>query len=298
MSAASLSHRRGFTLIELLVVVAIITVLIGLLLPAVQSVRVSASNSQSQNNLKQIGLAVHNFAGAYNDKVPNSVGYYPYIPTAAAVAAGSAPSQATAVEATIHYNLLPYLEQQNIYALGAASATSNEGVNYPVKTFDAPLDTTEPGMTGHTSYASNASLFMFGTTLANSGCNLLPVWGTKGSSNVVMFVERDASFNGLYTNTVIAQTSGNFIFGGNAATTIDFFGTTPTNSTGHPTSAAISVVVTNPNTSTPVAAHAQAFGPSGCNVVLGDGSVKCLSNANNFVWALSPTATTEPDSTW
>ncbi|HTU22155.1 MAG TPA: DUF1559 domain-containing protein [Gemmataceae bacterium] len=119
------SPRRGaFTLIELLVVIAIIAILIGLLLPAVQKVREAASRSQCQNNLKQLGLALLNYANVNNNCIPASH-------------AGSPDMSWTVF-------ILPYIEQQNILNSSALMTASYDSapnlatIQIPIKTFVCP----------------------------------------------------------------------------------------------------------------------------------------------------------------
>lgn len=93
--------RRAFTLIELLVVIAIIAVLIGLLLPAVQKVRAAAARASCQNNLKQLGVAIHNYEG--------SNGFFP----PSTITTGTAANQPWSGQAF----LLPYVEGGSIYQM-------------------------------------------------------------------------------------------------------------------------------------------------------------------------------------
>jgi prepilin-type N-terminal cleavage/methylation domain-containing protein/prepilin-type processing-associated H-X9-DG protein len=98
--------RRGFTLVELLVVIAIIGVMVGLLLPAVQAAREAARRMQCSNNLKQIGLAMHNYEGTYKSMPPAM---------AAADRRRGEPSGEDDDGFGWLVNLLPFVEQQALY---------------------------------------------------------------------------------------------------------------------------------------------------------------------------------------
>src|SRR5262245_26828301 len=113
--------RRAFTLIEVLLVIAIITVLIGLLLPVVQNARAAAARMSCANNLKRLALAAHQYHDARGSFPP---GLVPVDRSGSRFAGG----------ATLWVELLPYLEQDNLHqrwGYGITATTSQEGVPPP-----------------------------------------------------------------------------------------------------------------------------------------------------------------------
>jgi prepilin-type N-terminal cleavage/methylation domain-containing protein/prepilin-type processing-associated H-X9-DG protein len=224
MAPTPLRRRPGFTLIELLVVIAIIAILIGLLVPAVQKVREAAARSQCQNNLKQIGLALHNYHGVYKKFPPGWVGN------------GAAPNLAYGWPTLI----LPYIEQTNLYnrinpisrSLGTVFTADLGALQVVVPTFLCPSDPNGtqgdlndnrpftkavPGQTVYiakSNYPGNG-----GDTSNNLGCGpgvfaqdsktrITDI--TDGSSNTLLVGERDSGdiLNGTVRGRYAALIAG------------------------------------------------------------------------------------------
>jgi prepilin-type processing-associated H-X9-DG protein len=204
------TRRSACTLIELLVVIAIIGTLIGLLLPAVQKVRETASRMSCQNNLKQIGLALHNYHDANRCFPP---GYR-----------ASAPYSDGATDTTPGWGwgafLLPYIEQDNVYRqLNFNQPVQNSpAIQMMVKVYLCPSDLTPPGafpvpdgfgnticLAAPTSYAACAGGDESDTTAPtgqgvfyrNSQTRLTDI--TDGTSNTILVGERAwSNANGIW----------------------------------------------------------------------------------------------------
>ena len=158
--------RSAVTLIELLVVTAVLAILIGLLLPAVQRVRESAARLRSQNNLKQLALATHMYAGDHGGHFPDKGG-------------------STGAEiVSISTNLLPYLDQGAVYS-AYKGVNPNGGESYHISAFKSPSDPTLIGGSpvGGTSYAANGKVFWGGVRVNTV---------SDGTSNTLLFAEHYA----------------------------------------------------------------------------------------------------------
>jgi prepilin-type N-terminal cleavage/methylation domain-containing protein/prepilin-type processing-associated H-X9-DG protein len=166
-----IKRMRGFTLIELLVVIAIIAVLIGLLLPAVQSAREAARRAQCVNNLKQIGLATLNFESTYGQLPPDAkkLAQPDLNPDAQAGIPIDCASYLT--------QLLPYLEQSNVYNLINIEVSTFNTANIPPCTGPGALHS---GL--NTAYSTVINAFLCPSTPVDGTVNYYNAnWGPYGN---------------------------------------------------------------------------------------------------------------------
>jgi len=213
-----LSRRRAFTLVELLVVIAIIGVLVALLLPAVQAAREAARRSQCSNNLKQLGLGLHNFESTYQ-KLPGG---------------GISPT----CDLSMLVQLLPFIEQQAIFDRFDLNVHNYEGINpaasaVQVKTLICPSDAfpDRSKTIGWTSYHPN-----MGSWVTINGWDGIigpskDLWGAGDKTKLMPALAFGQITDGLSNTAALAEVALGGGDSGGAKSRFDVFSGTP--STGN-----------------------------------------------------------------
>ena len=298
--------RKGFTLIELLVVIAIIAILIGLLLPAVQKVREAAARMSCSNNLKQLGLAFHNYHDA-NNGLPSNI----------------RPDAVSTVRVRWATYLLPYLEQDNLFRnvnlnqnwhlQPAAFGTRLKGFECPSAPNGTVVDGAPDTVPAWTPIVANSDysgfygvspeLYSLGlvtqssTAVDNGGISKTQklTFGsfTDGLSNTIQLTESAGRPN-LYRNGKLVLTASGtnrvngggwcrpatelFLLRGSSADGLTFPGPNAINVTN----GEVLGSYPHPFYNTDGTGHIYGFHTGGVNALYGDGSVRFLKASTNI----------------